>query len=132
MKLHFIKGGIGGFFLILVMVLIAAIVLSPASKAQTTTAPLFVMTVETKEIPQGYGLRNVLLMNPGDMERFGLSGGETVRVCNRGGSGSGDCVTLQVEYGAGVAAGIVMMDRQGLDALRLSPGDRFTMELTLP
>lgn len=104
--------------------------LSPALKAQTKTTPPFEIQVEAWEIPEGYGLRNVLLMNPGDMERFGIKGGETVRVCNKEGSGSNDCVTVRVEYGAGVVSGSVMMDIYELNALRLSPGDRFTMELT--
>ncbi|MBN1571616.1 MAG: hypothetical protein JW984_00285 [Deltaproteobacteria bacterium] len=124
--------GIKGAIFYLVVVSVIAPALSPALKAQTNAAPPFEMTVKAEEIPQGYGLRNVLLMNPGDMERCGLKGGETVRVCNKEESGAKDCVTLTLEYGVGVASGTVMMDTQGLTALRLSPGDRFLMELTFP
>ncbi|GEM_PF-2815677 len=124
--------GIGGLLLILVMVLIVAPALSPAPKAQTGPNHPLEITVEVKEIPVGYGLRDVLLMNPGDMERFGLKGGETVIVCNKSESGPNDCVTVRVEYGAGVVSGSVMMDISDINALRLSPGDRFLMELTLP
>ncbi len=99
--------------------------------AQTeTVSELF---VKTRMTPTSYGLKHILLMNPGDMGKFGLKGGEEVRVCRKygGGDGSRDCVIVRVEYGAGVVSGTVMMDVGELDALGLLPGDTFIMELTL-
>jgi len=103
-----------------------------ALNAQTETASE--LLVKTRMSPTSYGLKHILLMNPGDMEKFGLKGGEEVHVCRKykGGDSSKDCVIVRVEYGAGVVSGTVMMDVGELDALRLSPGDTFLMELTLP
>ena len=41
-----------------------------------------------------------------------------------------NCVIVTVEYGAGVVSGKIMMDIDDINSLGLSPGDRFTMELT--
>jgi formylmethanofuran dehydrogenase subunit D len=111
--------------------------------ALTITFALTVLNAQTKtthEIlvkarmnPESYGLKHILLMNPGDMGKFGLKGGEEVRVCRKydNGDSSRDCVIVRVEYGAGVVSGTVMMDVGELNALRLLPGDTFLMELSL-
>ncbi len=100
--------------------------------AQTKTT--HELLVKTRMIPMSYGLKHILLMNPGDMGKFGLKGGEEVRVCIKydDGDSSRDCVIVRVEYGAGVVSGTVMMDVGELNALRLLPGDTFLMELTFP
>jgi hypothetical protein len=124
--------GVGDTTLLFIGFFIICLMLTPALKAQTKTASTFEIQVEVGEVPHGYGLRSVLLMNPGDMEKLGLKGGERVRACNRGvGVVDGsNCVIVTVEYGAGVVSGTVMMDIDDINSLKLSPGDRFTMGLT--
>lgn len=130
------KGGwikdVGRTTFLLLLSSLICFTLPPALMAQTKAAPPFVMQVEVGEVPQGYGLKNVLLMNPGDMEKLGFKGGERVRACNSdvGDTGGSNCVIVTVEYGAGVVSGKVMMDIDDINSLKLSPGDRFTMELT--
>jgi hypothetical protein len=101
-----------------------------AFAATAQDAP-FSFPVRVGAVPEHITLTHVLLMNPGDMEDMGLSGGEIVTVCCADDDDPKRCVEVRIQYGAGVTSGVIVMDTYELELLGVEPGDRFMMELTV-
>lgn len=110
----------------LCLVIVAALLFTfSAASAQTT------LILKVEKAPENLSLGDVILMNPGDMEDLGLSGGEVIKICRADDPVPKRCVELRAQYGAGVTSGSVVMDTEKLEILGLEPKKSFTLEITL-
>lgn len=113
-----------GAFLLL---LIFTALIFTFSLASAGTNLLFKVDVAPENLPLG----DVVLMNPGDMEDLGLSGGEVITFCRYDDPTPKRCVEVRPQYGAGVTSGSVVMASEKIDALGVEPKKSYWFEITV-
>jgi len=89
------------------------------------------LILKVDQAPETLPLGDVILMNPGDMEDLGLSGGEVIKMCRADDPAPKRCVELRAQYGAGVTSGSVVLDVAKINILGLEPKKSYWFEITV-